>query len=282
MRFAASVERDSPAGCRVAFLGIPDDLGIRLNAGRPGAAGGPRAVREALARYGVSDPSGWAWPGVFDAGDVTPAEGGSEAALRETHKRVTEATAALLDHGLFPIAIGGGHDLTFPFVRAVSARAGGRSMAGVYFDPHLDVRETAGSGMGMRRLVEECRVGPLANIGFSPLVNSREHHAWFLSRGGMIRAMPDGPWPELGAPQFVSMDMDAIDASQAPGVSALNPAGFSVAEVARSLESAGRSSDVACFDLMELNPAYDPDGRTARAAAHLLLSFLRGFSERPS
>jgi arginase family enzyme len=31
---------------------------------------------------------------------------------------------------------------------------------------------------------------------------------------------------------------------------------------------------------MELNPKFDPDGCTARAAAHLFLTFLSGFTQR--
>ena len=42
-----------------------------------------------------------------------------------------------------------------------------------------------------------------------------------------------------------------------------------------------RSPHIRCFDIMELNPAFDPDGRTARLAAHLFLSFLRDFAKRP-
>ena len=32
--------------------------------------------------------------------------------------------------------------------------------------------------------------------------------------------------------------------------------------------------------IMELNPAFDSDGRTARVAAHMFLTFLRGLAER--
>ena len=277
-RFASTIRRDAPAGCAVALLGMPDDTGVRLNNGRPGAMGGPRAFRAALAGYGVADPLGRAWPVVFDAGDVIAAEGGDEAALRETHRRVTDAAAAIVDKGLLPVGIGGGHDLTFPLVRAVSQRRG--PLAGVYFDPHLDVREPAGSGMAFRRLIEECRAGPVVNVGFNPLVNSREHHGWFVSHGGRIEAFDPAAWPDLGRPQFVSLDLDALDASHAPGVSAINPAGFCVKALAEYAHAAGRNPAVVCLDIMELNPAFDPDGRTARAAAHLFLSFLLGFAER--
>ena len=175
-RFAATIRHDSPAGCAIALLGLPDDTGVKLNHGRPGARGGPAAFRAALARYGAASSD---LPRVFDAGDVKPGR-----SLEETHRRVTAATTVLLEAGLFPIAIGGGHDLTFPFVRAVAARH--PRLTGLYFDAHLDVRETTGSGMPFRKLVEECGVGALHLHGFRPLVNSTAHLAWFKKHGGRI------------------------------------------------------------------------------------------------
>jgi hypothetical protein len=37
-RLASHVLQTFATGCRVAILGLPDDLGVRLNNGRPGAA----------------------------------------------------------------------------------------------------------------------------------------------------------------------------------------------------------------------------------------------------
>jgi formiminoglutamase len=281
-RFAASIQRDSPEGCRIALIGLADDLGVRLNAGRPGARDGPRAFREALAQYGAAEPR-WDWPAVFDAGDVMPVAGDSEPILNATHWRITEAAGALLDLGLLPVAIGGGHDLTFAFVRALAQRSRS-AMGGVYFDAHLDVRPAAGSGMAFRRLVEDCHVRSLRVLGLSPLANTREHAAWFAAHGGEVVAPgSDGaaafpPEPEL----FASFDLDVLDGSHAPGVSAVNPAGWSVREAAEWVAALGREPRVRCFDIMELNPAFDEGGRTARVAAHLFLCFLRGLVERPA
>jgi formiminoglutamase len=269
-RFAATIQRGTPAGCTVAMLGLPDDTGVKLNHGRIGASGGPTAFRSALARYGAALPG---LPRVFDAGDVRPGR-----TLDETHRRVTAATTALLEHGLFPIAIGGGHDLTYPFVRAVAARI--PKLAGLYFDAHLDVRETAGSGMPFRKLVENCGVRALHLHGFRPLVNSPGHLTWFKAHGGKI--YPDGAWVALPKAKhlFVSFDFDVLDAAQAPGVSALNPSGWNVGRAEAWVQACGASRRVRCFDLMELNPRFDPDGRTARIAAHLFLTFLAGFAQR--
>ena len=269
-RFAASIKRDSPAGCTVALLGLPDDTGVKLNHGRSGARGGPTAFRSALARYGTALPG---LPRVFDAGDVKPGR-----TLGETHRRVTAATSALLELGLFPLGIGGGHDLTFPFVRAVVLKF--PQLAGLYFDAHLDVRETTGSGMPFRKLVEECGVTALHLHGFRPLVNSPGHFAWFKAHGGRI--YPDGA--KIALPKakhfFVSFDLDVLDAACAPGVSALNPSGWTVSQAEAWVRACGADQRVHCFDLMELNPRFDPDGRTARIAAHLFLTFLHGYAQR--
>lgn len=277
-RFASLIKRDSPKGCQIGLIGLADDLGVRLNNGRPGAKDGPRAFRAALAKYGVADPFNWTWPSVFDAGDIIPAEGSDEQALHETHRRVTEAVTAMLDAGLFPIAVGGGHDLTFPFVRAVIKKYPG--LSGLYFDAHLDVRETAGSGMPFRRLIQDCGVHELNLIGFNDVVNSREHYEWFSAHGGrVVEAYPDQGYIPA-KPFFTSLDLDVFDVSHAPGVSAQNPAGLRPRQVGGMLSRLAGTQQIRCFDIMELNPAFDIDGRTARLAAHLFLMFLRDFAKR--
>lgn len=286
-RLASRIRTDEPAGCSVAFLGLADDLGIRLNAGRPGAAQGPDALRAAIARYGVAEPPGWSWPLIFDAGNIIPASGHDPAALAETHRRVSLVTHDLLARGLFPIAFGGGHDLTFPFVRAAIEHeaAHGRSLdSGLYFDAHLDVREQPGSGMPFRRLVEDCALRHLHLVGFSPFVNSAEHARWFQLRGGSFlpatrRALRSAT-PDADRGRFVSLDLDVLSAAAAPGVSATNPAGLSPRRVASLLDVAMRLPGVRCFDIMELSPPHDEAGRTARTAAHLLLVALRALASR--
>jgi arginase family enzyme len=296
-RFAATIQRssadllDRPAAapdiskCRVALLGLADDTGIELNHGRPGAREGPNAFRAALARYGVAsrmdEHAGGAppYPHVLDAGNIMPG-----STIHETHDRVTAAVRAILDLGLFPVGIGGGHDLTFPFVRGVAqhraAHSGPPIRSGLYVDAHLDVRPEVGSGMPFRALVEHCGVTSLGVIGVEPLVNTRNHMDWFAAHGGAVFAPADGPAAIEAGVDFVSIDLDALDSAFAPGVSAINPCGLSPAQAAGICRAAGRSPRVACFDIMELSPPHDAEGRTARLAAFLFLSFLAGFSER--
>ena len=314
-RFAAGIRRESTEGCRIALVGLPDDLGVRLNHGRVGAAMGPRAFRGALARYGVGYDSaagrelGGGW--VFAGGDVTPARGSDAEALHATHVRVTEALAAVHAHGLVPVCIGGGHDLTFPTVRALAQRVG-RPVGGINVDAHLDVREAPGSGMPFRSLIEGKFLDAqrFVTLGAGRFANLREHVEYLLTRkatitdidtaleqrfaakDAMARAFAPMSNGKPGPAGFVSIDMDAIDGSQAPGVSAVNPQGLSVAMVCDMARRAGAHPAVRHFDIMELNPAHDEPafdppaseavGRTARVAALVFLSFVAGFAERGS
>lgn len=277
-RFASVIERDDPAGCSVALLGLPDDTGVRLNLGRTGAAEGPAAFRAAMTRYGSATPA-WATPPprVFDAGDLQPA-----SELEDTHARVTEAVEAILRAGMLPVGIGGGHDLTFPFVRAAANVHG--PLAGIYLDAHLDVRGEPGSGMPFRSLVDGGHARELHVHGLDRNANSMEHLTWFQSNGGHIDSFsPEDPqqaWPQ--GDLFVSLDLDVIDQAFAPGVSATNPNGWSPATAARWCDAAGRCNRVRCFDIMELCPRHDKAMHTSRLAVHLFYAFLAGFAERGS
>ncbi|MFG0328096.1 MAG: formimidoylglutamase [Phycisphaerales bacterium JB037] len=253
----------------MALIGLADDEGVRLNGGRLGARGGPDAIRAALCRYGAADAAMGALPGVFDCGNINPG-----ADLEETHDRVSEAVGWALDRGLFPIGLGGGHDLTWALGRAVAERCD--AVDCVYFDAHLDVRAELGSGMPFRALVERASVRSLRVLGMDPLANTREHLRWFEAHGGHAGALDDHEaWSD--ADLIVSLDLDVIDQAFAPGVSATNPHGWTPGEVERKVIAAARQANLRSFDIMELCPAHDEGGRTARLAARLLLVFLTEF-----
>lgn len=301
----------------LVMLGLPDDTGVALNGGRVGAAEAPSAFRAALAGYGTPfdlERAAVVRVRVLDAGDVVSAEGHDEEALHETHRRVTEAVRAIHDAGFVPVCVGGGHDLTYPSVRALAehvadaseAKAAGPndaagSLGGINVDAHLDVREEVGSGMAFRRLIENGHLDArrFTVLGASRFVHAREHAGWLEDGGAAVfgigavhddAATVDHAFslafgsvlarPVL--PGFVTIDLDAIDGAYAPGVSAVNPSGLDVATVAGIAERAGRTPGVRHFDLMELSPPYDVDGRTARVAALLFLHFVAGFMERAS
>lgn len=314
-RLAANIrtlgdEHAEESGLGVCIIGLPDDTGVSLNHGRPGARSGPSAFRTALARiggpYDLQRRATLDVP-LFDAGDVAceqPGHGETAdpvAALHETHDRITAVLAEIHERGFIPFCIGGGHDLTYPSVRGLSRYLGG-PVGGINIDAHLDVREEPGSGMPYRFLIESGCLDPnrFVEFGISRFASAKRHVDWIESRGGRI--ITSDELLDIGAkqdtflhesctlafgaalrdPGFISLDLDAIDGASAPGVSAPNPIGLPPAYAAMIAERAGRTVGVRHFDLMELNPDFDTDGRTARLSAMLFIHFLAGVSERGS
>jgi agmatinase len=73
---------------------------------------------------------------------------------------------------------------------------------------------------------------------------------------------------------YVSVDLDVLDSSIAPGHSLPEPGGLSYRQLREVLVAVARRGRVIGLDVVELNPARDPSGATARVAAwtatHLL------------
>ncbi len=295
IRSIATAGAHAPASGAIALLGLPDDLGVRLNGGRPGAAEGPRAFRAALAAFGTTwdlDGDGPLDAAVVDAGDVEPAPGDDESALLATHARAQAAARALHDAGYVTAAIGGGHDLALPCIAAYAAHVG-HAVGGVNFDAHLDVRERVGSGMPFRRLIAGGHLDGYAfvELGLGRFANDRGDVEWARAQGATLvsaRAVLTSnvelaPLLALALRSgagFVSIDLDGIDSAFAPGVSAPCPMGLGVAHAAGLADAAGADARVGHFNLMELCPPQDRDGRTARVAALLFLAFIAGLRRR--
>lgn len=296
-RFAASIHQYSnsepiPVAARIALLGLPDDLGVRLNKGRPGAAEGPAAFRKALAPYACPFDALSRKPIppiVIDCGDIIPAEGNTPDALHETHDRITDAARAIFDAGLTLVAIGGGHDLTCPTIRALSQSIGA-PVSGINVDPHLDVRPNPCSGMPFRSLIEGGFLDParFTEYAIGQFTNSREHTDYLTSRGSTLipidSALANDPAPSTlvsqSNPTFISLDLDVLDASFAPGVSALNPLGLSPHHLCQFASAAGANQCVRHLDIMELSPPNDaPTMPTARIAALIFMTFVAARAE---
>jgi len=73
---------------------------------------------------------------------------------------------------------------------------------------------------------------------------------------------------------YVSIDLDVLDSSVAPGHSLPEPGGLSYRQLRAILVELARRGRVIGFDVVELNPARDPSGATARVAAWIVTHFL--------
>lgn len=284
------------AAPRCVIAGFPCDEGVRRNGGRPGAAGGPPAIRAALARLtpDVADAERFAELArhTRDLGDVGPT-----GDLDADQARLAELLAPHLAAGAFAIVLGGGHETSYGHflarVQAAAEHGASDEVRVLNWDAHPDVRPSHGgrghSGTPFRQMLEHpshpCARYVVAglqphSVAASHLAYVREHGAaHFHTDVDTVQAI--GAIYAAERPTLASFDLDAVDAAHAPGVSAPAIGGFDVATWLHAAYLCGRTETVRSMDVVELSPPHDPDGRTARLAALTVWHVLRGLAARP-
>jgi agmatinase len=236
-----------------------------------GAALGPAAIREALRSpsTNLTTESGLdleADPRFTDAGDLDVPPG--DAALGG----IERGAASLLESGARILALGGDHSVTYPLVHAHAALHAGLTL--VHLDAHPDLYdEFEGDRLShacpFARIMESGLVGRLVQIGIRTSNAAQRAQA---ERFG-VESVEAKDWlPDLTletwGPVYVSIDLDVLDPAFAPGVSHPEPGGPSTRDVIGLVQRLrGR---VVGADVVELNPARDVGGLTARVAAKLV------------
>jgi formimidoylglutamase len=256
--------------------------------GRKGSADGPAAIRESLA--GVKSHHFDAGPvsGIGDLGDVAvPAAGGVEM----VQDAVAETTAAVHETAALPVFLGGDNSLSVANVRPLLDSG---SVGIVNFDAHLDCREVPEdgptSGTPYRQLFE-AGLDAYAPVGVRHFETSTAYHDYLHEQGEEVVtaeevgedavAAADRALDALGDVEqvYVSVDVDVLDATAAPGVSAPTPGGLTTRELYRTLRLVASDDRVAGFEVVETAPSLDADdGRTVEAAARAVAHFLAGWS----
>lgn len=72
----------------------------------------------------------------------------------------------------------------------------------------------------------------------------------------------------------VSLDMDALDPREAPGVGTPVPGGLTFREARQAMEQLSASRSIASLDIVEVNPDRDAEGRTPKLAVELAAAFM--------
>lgn len=274
LRYAASDPQDVLVGtlvvdappADVALFGLPYDGAV---AGRKGARLGPDAIRAQLAKLKPQEPRRF-----LDLGNARMPDD-----VRAAGEAARAAMRAAVRTRAFPIALGGDHSLTYGLVRGVIDELG--PVAVLNIDAHLDVRdaEPPNSGTSFRRLVDD-KVLPgdwITEVGVREFATSHRYRDWARRAG--IRVSPALAFPEMPPEArglYVSLDIDVLDESAAPGVSAPTPGGVTTRELFDHLADLSTRLPVVALDVVETCPPLDQDHRTARAAAWAILSFLSG------
>lgn len=290
-------ERNFSTEMQLGILGVPEDEGVRRNKGRPGAAEAPDAIRRALYKltpYHIGTEENITALSIFDFGNLNV-----KGSLENIHERLQNVVETILGFGIIPVVIGGGHDITYPNFCAFAKRKNNTGLINV--DTHFDVREPnplRTSGTPFRQILEHSTTILLprnfVEIGIQPYANARWHYDYLLSREATIFTLREVQEEgiekivslsyqiasNLTEAVFVSFDLDAVRAADAPGVSASYPTGLTAEELLKIARYVGQQMKTMMIDLVEINPKRDLDDRTSQLAALTILNFLTGVANR--
>ena len=278
------------AGVKAALLGMPYDMG---GIWRTGAADGPRGLRDASRQYGPyffdDDVDLFEAFNLVDCGNA-PMVPANPAKCRAAMK---QSAAEIIRSGATGIFIGGDHSIPASIGEALSEATPGK-IGYIVFDANMDAEEEV-DGERFSNWSEACRLAELPNldprnmvmIGIRGSLNTRRQFEYVKSKGISIFAMRD--IIELGIVEvmnralaiagngtsalYVSFVTDGVDAAYAPGTSGPEPGGLTSREIITAARMLGRHG-VSIFDIVELCPAYDPSGITARLACYLIFNLL--------
>ena len=288
------------AGSRFTLLGIPEDIGVRSNGGRPGAAGGWHAFLGAFLNEQDNDFIDCRTIGCLGTVDTAGLGGDTTEALRravaELDDRVEPIVRSVVERGSVPIVVGGGHNNALPILRAVCHGRKIERAASLNIDSHLDFRAIEGrhSGNGFSYAHEEGILGAYVVFGAHEgalaahrLVAFSDAGFSYASFESMCIRESESPSEALGRliaqlsgtglPVVLEVDLDAI--ADMPS-SASSPMGWRVSEVAAFVHRAASRLSIAAFHLAEGAPSLAADGerRVGRALAALVRAFIGGSS----
>ncbi|WP_284864488.1 formimidoylglutamase [Corynebacterium rhinophilum] len=258
----------------VTLLGFASDEGVLRNGGRQGAAAGPSALRTALGSLAVHHGHALA-----DAGTITTQADDLDGA----HEALSDKVEELVRSATLPIILGGGHETAFGSHRGLFRARGATSI--INLDAHFDLRHAdhATSGTPFTQISQLTDDFDYTVFGISRpnntavLFNDADKLGVNYTLDEELLNLTPAECGALATQAtasadkvHLSIDLDVLPASTAPGVSA--PASLGVAyERIRALAVAiAATGKLALVDVVELNPTFDIDNRTAKAAARLI------------
>jgi len=295
---------------RVALIGVPLDLG----GAKPGAAGGPAAIRRTdlirhLGEIGCVARDLGDIP-VPDAKKAKPGSSRKRYAevIRKVCEDLCERVYGIVRGGEIPVVLGGDHSLAMGSVAGVAKyfRQKGESIGLLYLDAHGDMNVPGTSpsgnlhGMPVAHLLGLGETGLKSIGGFTPkvlpkntcLVGLREvdpqEGALIRESGVQAFTMKDIDRQGIGrvcetalrhategtAGVHVSFDIDVVDPSVAQGTGTPSRGGLTYREAHYFMEVVADSGRLLSMDLVEVNPLEDVQNRSAEFACELILSAL--------
>ncbi|HWO03530.1 MAG TPA: agmatinase [Methylomirabilota bacterium] len=264
--------RASLADAGIVLFGIPFEGRVNL---RRGADHGPRELRlasDSIETYSPFLGRDLEDLAIADLGDCELGDG----TPREQLARAREEIRAFWRPGLRPVMLGGDHTATLAVIEVLAPAI--PDLRILQLDAHPDLREEFlgeryNYASAMARVMDVVAPERVFQVGMR--TGAREEyqrkapHLFPAHRVKPLEAVR-GLLPELQAhPLYVTIDVDVLDPSEAPGTGAPEPCGLTATELVEIVRLLAPCQIVGT-DLMEVAQAWDPSGRTGITASWIL------------
>ncbi|RLE22467.1 MAG: agmatinase [Actinobacteria bacterium] len=266
-----SSTRSAPVSTKrnIVLLGIPLDAN---SSHMFGCAAGPAAIRAALhsgSGNGATENGLEVVERLDDQDDlpVSNIKGSTGDA-----DQITNAINEYLDAGRRVLSLGGDHSITFPILRAFGAHF--TDLTVVHIDAHPDLYDDLdGNPLShaspFARAMEQGCMARLIQLGVR---TANSHQRIQAKRFGVEmyspRELDQFDSGSIAGPIYVSIDLDGLDPSVAPGVSHHEPGGLTFREVLDIIDAL--PGPIVGADIVELNPTRDVVDMTSMVGAKLL------------
>lgn len=185
---------------------------------------------------------------------------------------ITAAVHEQLTAGRQIITLGGDHSITYPILRAI--RDHHDDLTVVHIDAHPDLYDDLdGNPLShaspFARALEAGCMTTLVQLGIRTATphQRQQGERWNVTMASP-RELADFDRTNLRGPIYLSIDLDGLDPSVAPGVSHHEPGGLTMREVLDVIDSL--PGPLVGADIVELNPKRDLVDMTAMVAAKLV------------
>ncbi|WP_054955405.1 agmatinase [Paenibacillus dakarensis] len=266
---------------KAVIYGMPMDFTVSF---RPGSRFGPSRIRQAS--VGLEEYSPYLDKSIddityFDAGDLMLPFGNAGRSL----EIIGDYVGKLLDDGKFPIGLGGEHLVTWPIIQKMHEKY--PDLLLIHIDAHADLREHyEGEPLSHSTPVRKAAeiMGGKNIYQFGIRSGSREEfqfgHKNINFHPFEVAAPLKEALPKMGKrPVYVTIDIDVLDPSAAPGTGTAEAGGITSKELLEAVHLIANSDvNVVGCDLVEVAPIYDPTEQTQIVAAKLIREMLLGWA----
>ncbi|OIJ11781.1 agmatinase [Anaerobacillus alkalilacustris] len=263
------------------IYGMPMDFTVSF---RPGSRFGPARIREVslgLEEYSPYLDRHLEEVKYFDAGDIPLPFGNAQRSI----DMIEEFIDKLLADGKFPLGLGGEHLVSWPIFRALQKKY--QDLVIIHIDAHADLREhyegePLSHSTPIRKACE--LLGPNNVYSFGIRSGMREEFQ-YVKDSGMYMAKFDvaKPLKEVlpsltGKNVYVTIDIDVLDPSAAPGTGTAEAGGITSKELLEAIHLISDAKlNIVGADIVEVAPAYDPTEQTQIAASKFVREILLGW-----